>query len=755
MAFRTIEEIEDEIKQQFAFALKNDSIQAKDFLKAAKMNLERALRLIDYMKYSLDYSSFDGRINESLLKAIREGEYRGIGPNNFCNNNIIGYYCAIMDRGFKKETMKPTDNIYHVDKHTMNVLLQDMIKNDKYDPEFIRIAHRVLDKDKVNALIMDSILKTLKPENAYILNKIDISPEQKDNLYPKLINKYKLLKKDIPIEYRRNSHILLALVENGDKNALKVGGNFQDDFSEVSQEYVSRLTKAVSSNLDVLNVLVSEKDAISLNPNILLTLRNTYKSLVSDNSMSTIVTSKILQHKHKKFSVEELATIFSAFDINKTHKSMIFNEATTIFSKDNDAQKIETIEKLNILPTNFGLDFVIRNSKQLTDKKLIDEVDNELLKTFNEEYSKEKEEKLMKLLGKDQTVEEYIQSILKKKANELTIKDMAVMVTYSQKRLLELGVNDVKVQYSEVANNTIGGFYAHSNKTLTLSTSINNSPNGHDVATLVEVIHHETNHAKQYKDVEEMNTDEEDLLEYSIDILLMGLIPDYYQRNYRSMSFEFDADHKAFIDVSIKYAGKSPKLADPKIYPTLAENYNKQEMFKKSLYRVLSDDGEKVDLYTILDQIITGTKRENPRGYKAVLEGIAKTAPIIGYLYDLSTGERRDVTQLFNLYDKSSDEKEKKIYSYLIYNLCDKRKHKDASTNIYKVSELAHHRYGGSLFGASEETYKKFPILKNIGEDKKRYQKYAEHYIEEVEKIGVKINELEKIFIRNGISQIR
>ena len=76
MGYRTIKEIEDDIREEMSFALKKDPIQPKDFLKAVKISVEHALRLTDYMNYNLDYKGFDGRINEALLKAIREGDYR-------------------------------------------------------------------------------------------------------------------------------------------------------------------------------------------------------------------------------------------------------------------------------------------------------------------------------------------------------------------------------------------------------------------------------------------------------------------------------------------------------------------------------------------------------------------------------------------------------------------------------------------------------------------------------------------------------
>lgn len=750
MAFgKSIQEIENEIKEQFAFALKNDPIKAKDFLKVAKMNLERALRLTDFMKYNLDYTSFDGRINESLLKTIRHGEYRGIGPTIFCNNNIIGYYCAIMDRGFKKEEMKPTENIYHVDKHTMKILLEDMIKNDKYDVDIILIAQKVLDKDKVNALVMESILKTLKPENAYILNNIDIDPKQKDELYPKLIKKYKLLNKDLPINYQYNSHILLALLEDG-RDVRKIGGTFQDDFSEVSKDYLTRLSKSLNGNLDLIRILNDDRLSMELNPNILLALKDSYMLKETDTCANLARGELLYESRYKNLTVNKLALVTNQFGIESNSFKM---KCLTIMSKGKDIsddKKIELIEKLNFPLNFFDISFVINNQEKLNEKKLISSDDKEVLRIYNQGYSLENEKALLKVIGNYKSVEEYVDSLIEKQGANLDIKGMCAIAMYSKKRLNALGLNNVKVAFEYIDRDQVGGQYNEYDKTLKLST---NALQKLQVADIVKVIHHEIYHAKQHKNVKEMNTEEEDLLEHSIDILLTGLYPNYYAMNYANLSFEHDADHKAFLDISLKAIKDKDKFVyeGEHIYNRMNEYYTETNLYKRDFTRKLSNDGESVDMYTLMDEIIKNLYEHSPTKYKEIVGDIQKNAPILGYLYDFSTGKRKSMSELFNSYKDCKDEKEKKIYSYLINNLCDKRKHDDATKNSNIIDSLC--GYTSIFNGVDLSTI--YPELKNIKETKGKYQKYSKYYEKQIEELGMKIRRFDPNSYLNNIFKNR
>ena len=661
MTFISIEEQQNNIRKELAFALKKDPIQPKDFLKAAKINLDHATYLINHMGYNLDYKAFDSKTNEALLEAIRAGNYAGIGPSSkFANNHIIGYYCALLNRAFKKEEMKPTENIYNVDAKTMSFLLDDMMKQNKLNLEIIKIAQKVIGKDKVNEIIAEEIFKTLKPENAYILNKIDMSPEQKDKLYPKLIKKYKLLNKDIPNEYKRNSHVLLALLEKGE-NINNIRGSFQDDFSEVSDEYLNKLglaIKARPSNLPNFATM-SAYEQKSVNPYMLLAIHKYFPNVLGEKNMQNIIYNQVASYYSRELSLNDFKTIFNSFNITDPNFKLACLKTKEKNKELSDDDKIRAIREFDLPLMKFGLNFISHNIDKLTELNIINVNDKILIDTYNSNYSKENEAKLLSMLEVQyNSIDEYIDQNMFAPASKIGLFDLCALTLYTKKMLHQKGLNHINVVYDDDIKT--GGRYEESKHRLIITSKALSI--GASFGQYINTIHHEINHVQQFKDIKEMNLEEEDVLEFSVDKFLMNTLSNYYLTNYNSISFEFDADHKAFIDIGVKM--QNVQKYDRCSYQTLADAYKVQGEYTKTNMRVVKNGDDPIDMFEILDMVMESLRQMGPK-YKEYISEIKKDTPILAYLYDLKTGKRRTNSELMLLSMNSTDPKEKDIYNYL------------------------------------------------------------------------------------------
>ena len=87
---------------------------------------------------------------------------------------------------------------------------------------------------------------------------------------------------------------------------------------------------------------------------------------------------------------------------------------------------------------------------------------------------------------------------------------------------------------------------------LTKSVMVYNYMDG-TMGDKIDIVHHECAHAKQFKNIKEMNVSEDDdILEYAKDHLLRLILgEEYYYDSYDKITYEFDANFKGKMETDI------------------------------------------------------------------------------------------------------------------------------------------------------------------------------------------------------------
>jgi len=199
------------------------------------------------------------------------------------------------------------------------------------------------------------------------------------------------------------------------------------------------------------------------------------------------------------------------------------------------------------------------------------------------------------------------------------------------------------------------------------------------VSECIHTIFHETNHLIQNRNIREMNVEkDEDILEYSKEQFLRGMIKDmdYYNYYYRSISSEFDADFKATLQTQILLRPKNKKYEN---FAQKIDDY--RSLFPETTFGIKRDNtrGE-VCLDELFDEYLKTNFFNNPDWTpKEQFEDInflKSQWPILLYDYDFENKRRRSIEELVQC-AITKDKKEKAIYLSIIKSRC----------NPYKVGE--------------------------------------------------------------------
>jgi len=271
------------------------------------------------------------------------------------------------------------------------------------------------------------------------------------------------------------------------------------------------------------------------------------------------------------------------------------------------------------------------------------------------------------------TIEDAMRNLKNKSLRSLTIHEANILFAFAKKVMHEAGVNSMIVDRTYDIDESTMGYIRNNESGIHLKNLYGT------VSECIHTIFHETNHLIQNRNIREMNVEkDEDILEYSKEQFLRGMIKDmdYYNYYYRSISSEFDADFKATLQTQILLRPKNKKYEN---FAQKIDDY--RSLFPETTFGIKRDNtrGE-VCLDELFDEYLKTNFFNNPDWTpKEQFEDInflKSQWPILLYDYDFENKRRRSIEELVQC-AITKDKKEKAIYLSIIKSRC----------NPYKVGE--------------------------------------------------------------------
>ena len=366
----------------------------------------------------------------------------------------------------------------------------------------------------------------------------------------------------------------------------------------------------------------------------------------------------------------------------------------------------EGILSMSMLSSNYF------TNKEIMDKLHINVETKHLLeKTAFKKYTYDKKDeyKLLKIINKT-NLEDHLISLKDKNRTELKIEDMLAIKMYALKVLSNNGLEDYSVEVFDYSKDK--DTYGCENKDLKRVSLYN----GHNrsVYNMIKTLHHEINHAIQFKNIEDANfEDDPDINYYAKDEILKDILgEEYYRNNYDCFSYEFDTEFKAKLLTDAFFGLDN----DNKSIEEKRSGLSKIESSLKYYHDIKRLDAQKnpSDLNDLFERVVdkhyielTGLE-EFKRKYKSLT-----------YEYKIS-GEGFREYSLRELVNFANESNEAEKYIAILKNKINPSRDKKAQDNLKELTLL-------SLKGEiSKEIIKKLEIV-SIDEIKSECNKYLSY----------------------------
>ena len=318
---------------------------------------------------------------------------------------------------------------------------------------------------------------------------------------------------------------------------------------------------------------------------------------------------------------------------------------------------------------------------------------------------------------KPASLEEALILIKDKKAFELSIAESNVLLALTHKILKENNIDGYDLLFN--FDGILGGYGACINSR---QKNIEYTISSDNIRQLVYNLFHEINHAVQTKNCEEMNFEKEvNLIDFCKDEIIRYIDDTalYYDINYHNISFEFDADFKAYMQTQAIF-GECEET-----FQEALEKYKQISNYEDYSIRIFQDGKKEPQQFANIDTcfgiILKSLYKKNKNKYRKLIKIIKSKYPIIEYEYDLEIAEARSINQLLDMaqsYDEKIPHEAKKANAikHIIQYRC----------NPQKVGETQAKENAQLLEYANIEEKLRNEIL----ESKTNYQKYSQLFDE-------------------------
>lgn len=290
----------------------------------------------------------------------------------------------------------------------------------------------------------------------------------------------------------------------------------------------------------------------------------------------------------------------------------------------------------------------------------------------NNEYSESLEREFLSLVGNVSNVEDYIKKFA---FSGLTVKDMSLLQRvglklYCQKQLSKEGIEGVSVIFSTKDVMKYEGKYFHSDKRIEIYLS---TLQNHPIKNMLLAIAHEKNHAVQHFNIDHCNIDKDlDVFVYSKDAILRSIDENYYERNYRHISIEFDAQFKAEMEVK-KLLGIDTdyiyEIARGEIESAAQQNREsflstQDAPYRYEMIRIDENNNSSGQETLFRKKLMRKLSERRSFSFRKMIE---ENYPFIALGYDLDNlGRARTLEEMLDIIDCSDDEKVKKMCWFII-----------------------------------------------------------------------------------------
>lgn len=685
--------------------LNGEKVTSKDILDALKFNYHDTINILE--NTVINYDNYDEDFFKELYKILKDNNYFDSNMNEFNKSCPIAYYLSL-SHNFEEAKM----NIAPRFRVIPEFIAKDMFRLEglslyivftKVNERLKGVYSKVLDDEFMYKEIITKMVNYCKvlPRVGDVLESFEADTKEKEKIFLKCLKNGNI---DISDNkgYLKDPVALAYFLVNDYENTIKC---FENNFDlEANKKVSSKILDKIASCL-AKNKYFKNNDMSENIPSFYMLVAALKRKVITIEEFNEYF-KRADDVNVSLDNMDMLMDILKDYKIDKNFLYMLINYGymnnLPLAYKDDVLRIINVIKEYNI-PSSFIIDagyneYLFKENNLLTDE--------EIYWINNTDYSEDNEKALLKKLGGEySSLELYIGNKLKdKNINDLSVYEVSAIRIFANKVKVENGLN-TNIDFSYRSVRSLGD-YNNLDKSINVSLGINPPVKG-----VIQTIYHELNHAIQFRNIENMNIEDEDILEYSKDWILQHMLGyDYYKEEYLSLSYEFDADCKAKIQTAVLFND----IED--LFITLKDGFNQEYKTIRTDYigykRTFKRNGSNINQIFSLN--LLKYKNENKSKYDNLVEYIKVHCPIIGYEYDLDTGIKKSMQELLSSYENAIG-RDKEIYKYIIHQRC----------NLYKAGREEANESYTELVQIALYNDKLSECLTSIKINKDRLQKYT------------------------------
>lgn len=286
-------------------------------------------------------------------------------------------------------------------------------------------------------------------------------------------------------------------------------------------------------------------------------------------------------------------------------------------------------------------------------------------------YNKERENRLLKMLGgENYTLEKYIASIANERVANLSPLQKSVLAMYGKKIASMNDLQNLKINLFVKKKNdkSLGDCNYIKGKGSINVYDFLEQPD-YTVEKYLVVINHECEHVIQEKNMMNCDLDADpNILTYVEDkFLRYAYGNDFYNENYSTTSFEFDAEFKAEIKAKHLLSSIDSIYEEAK-QGVIDEMNSKEFKIYNEKYRVNYEENsmmrnfenQELPVFVFMEKALH--KCLNSAEKDKTLDVIKNDFPLLEYEYNLEkNGERRSLNELFEYMENCTDDRTRHI----------------------------------------------------------------------------------------------
>lgn len=288
-------------------------------------------------------------------------------------------------------------------------------------------------------------------------------------------------------------------------------------------------------------------------------------------------------------------------------------------------------------------------------------------------YSNLDEKQLLHLLNSSyKSIEEEINSMSEKNIDriDMSIIQVLSLAFYAKKYLFQNEIDNYEVKTFNYCNNeNVLGMHTQDAIYLFVDRTLNSM----DVKSMIKTLHHEIEHAIQFKNISGLNIYEDsDIDLYSKDLLLFLIHGEkYINENYDTLTYEFDAEVKSLINASLLFKETFNPNDLPKIVKETNGLINKLQSTTQRRTSKRRMNAKKYNFDSLFDKSL----KHYIHSDKLNRSVVKRVFPIIAYDYDLDSKNvaRRPLSDLVYELNSVDNKLEETIYLKLISRRIDSR----------------------------------------------------------------------------------